>query len=1077
MAAEGAAACSCGTVCLQGARFCHSCGGPAPPPGGPAACRRCGTKQVPGAAFCHGCGAAAASPGSSTLQNTPPQPPAQPPPPAADPPARRRSDPAPSSARPYRPFGRQVPWWERSVPWAKDSAGAAAQRSADLQSRHESRITVPWLLHAGLPQDSSVAASEEVRAFANFICATAGERLTRNAMRASVQTLALREWPEATVKVIGGWATGLASFDSDLDLVVEAAGVDLLFTLRDAVSAIGVEATLLSVPGGSALSFSAAAFATAVGQHAPAPPGCPEAGSGGGGGFAVILRSGPPGSHARAAALAVNGMFARRKQLRPAAVVLRHVLRHFDAPNGGLGGHTVALMVLAYAAQHESQQGDCADAGSVLRGFIRFFADFDFASRAICPAGGDPFPLRPAQHAASALCIIDPADPSRNAAAHTTAPRLRQLVATLQYTKMLIGRYDFDPRGLPLLPNLIPAKKLVPRCEWLRARAGTEVTKELAVAVAKGIADFLEDPGNASAKEELLQLATWDTLQSVVRDARVLSKVTAASGTAQNPTSAEQVSRALGSYSGDPEVRHEHLRAIQATVDPEPVLAEVLAFFQDPAAAEEKQRLMQAALACGAWVGVGDPDAAPPAPDEVGEQRAARLKVFEDILAAVAARPGSVIAAFRNCLPLLTEVMDRYYSDPRTQGMVQRLTVAAVTRDVALAVARDAADFLENPANAAVKERLMQAALHHSSEKFLETHNLLLEAMAESAEPGSRLARLRGNIPEIVNIIDSFHGDPEIDEQRARAARAAVTRDVTKVIAREISDALVQEEAHDPPEQTAAAPQVRRQAVWRTMESRLSAVMFLAAQPNTSLAAFKDAVGPGGFEQLLEGVLAFKDEPEVQELRSRAAAACAPPGTPQAVASAAVVQPPSLVPEEDFAAACGDFTPAGSVRAGRLAATVRLEGVALSTLRAALIDDPAQNLLRAHHAVRGDEVVTFGPWFTVGDPPRMEREVSYMARIQGLPPVPCAEKQRAWQEGSVLSLQRRAGVARTGVHTDTMADCTAVHGGIEVRCAVVATGAAVGDAASPLIRRSEAIAAAAARGFCDFLAQYRWGHA
>eukprot|EP01065_Artemidia_motanka_P035568 TRINITY_DN43481_c0_g1_i1.p1 TRINITY_DN43481_c0_g1~~TRINITY_DN43481_c0_g1_i1.p1 ORF type:complete len:1114 (+),score=285.99 TRINITY_DN43481_c0_g1_i1:47-3388(+) len=1104
----------CRVTCVQDAKFCHACGA-ATPKRNPTDCSSCGSKLVPGATFCHICGTKCLAPagaevrkvcgcgaalpvGQATCAACSAPPPPRPEPRTPTPPATAQSkQPAVPSVgggqRQQKLFGRQLPWWQRSVPWARDDAGArrdAGQSGgAEGGSRVPERITAPWLLHAGLAQDGSVDASAEMRSFANFVCATAGERTSRSTLRASVHSLALNVSPEATVKVIGGWATGLAAFDSGLDLVVESPCDDMLWRLCESLTCLGVTTSSPALPTGPVITFSATELA-AAGRDSPSPGNTHTSAD-----FKVTLRSGPPGSHCRAATVALNSLFAKRKQHRATAVVLRQTLRHFDAGSGGLGGHAVALMTLAYVSQQEMERGGDVDPGQILRGFFQFYSGFDYAQQAICctPIGGTFFPPKPAEHRESAICIVDPADPHRNAAAHTSGSRLSQLCATLKYTGMLVHRYDFDSRNLPLLPNLIPAKKLIPRYEWLRATEGTEVTKELAVAVARGVADFLEDPSNSGAKEELLQLATWDTLQSILRDARVLRTVTGERAeTTHSTQNFERLARALSDFSGDPEVRAQHVRAVGASVPPETVevlLMEIYHFLQDPAAEDDKQRVMKAAVESGAWSVPSD------GPDDA-EKKARRVSSTADILRVVAARPGSVLKPFRNCIDIFTEAMDVYYDSDLLRGLVERCATAAVTRDVALAVATDAADFLEDPANDMVKERLMAAALNDSSENLLETHNMLLATMAGTAPAGSRLAMLKSDIPQLVRIVDSFHGDEEIDHQRRRAARACVTRDVTKAIAKEIASSLSVPSSPSPsyakptevPEAPDLASQARPQAVWESVESRLSADIFARlAASSERLAAFRQTVGgTGGFQQLFQGMLAFRDEPELQELRSRAVAACMP-GSDTPTSDPSFCPPPLLEPmaaaaEDDHSEALTDFTtPAAMHREGIDAISVLIPRLSLKKLSSALTDG-RQRLLREYHESRRVADLDIDVWqgqeSSSGSPRFRERKVRYAEDNLGFR-VQCVEQQRLWYEhdsSSALSsvcLQSLcfpsspAGVCFECLFECHSPGCNAARpaSGVTMNCVVRAR---VGG------QTAEVAAAAAAQHFATFVSRRAW---
>eukprot|EP00756_Hemistasia_phaeocysticola_P013282 Hpha_TRINITY_DN15266_c0_g1::TRINITY_DN15266_c0_g1_i1::g.67771::m.67771 len=1085
----------CQARLLQGARFCHRCGKPAG--GQPESyCHRCGVPQTADSAFCHQCGTQnikatptptpapkqdhpaprrrqgsgsgpRSAPGTQTTNPRPPvnipskvSPPSDPlrlpptkqqqlklpptnhqqpmqipppvkaqPPPSSQPPAPQQKPPAvgaPPQQSGHAPgFGRQVPWWERRAPWAREEGKKEA-----LAERE--RMVAPWLLYASLPQDSSVGAGKEIDTFADFVCATAGERSSRVTLRATVQTLALQVSPESTVKVIGGWGTGLAEFDSGLDLVVEAPGGVPLADLAATVAAQGIAVEQPLLPGGPVLAFSAAALAAAT-SSAPAASVAD---------FRVTVRTGEPGRGPRAASMATSTLLSRRKQHRATCVVIRHTLRHFDAAGGGLGGYAVSLLALAYVQHRECAVAD-SDPGSCLRGFFEFYSAFDFASRAIRanPAPGEEvYPLRPSSMAGSPLCILDPVTGACNVGAHTTAARLRQLQATLQYTGMLIKRYDVDQRNLPLLPNLLPAKRLVPRLAWLRDRM--EVTKALAVSVARGVADFLEDPNNLSTREELLQIATWDTLQGVLRDRRVSESVVLG----QNAGSTERLARALDAFCDEPEVRAQHVRAVSAAIEPEMlklILGEVSAFMRDPECAMEKEKLVLAALFCGGW----SSERAIPGP----EAKAARVQSSADILRAVANRPGSVLAPFRNCTAVLAEAADTYYeSDLLAEAMGQCAT-DAVTRDFALAVAEDVAKFLEDPANQDMGALMLEAALSACQEKVVESHRELLKRMTQAADPGSRLGMLRTNIPQLVEVLNSFRGDKEIDSQRNRSARACVTREVTQAVARATACAI-------------SAPDPR--SVWRSVESRLCEGVFnLLADRSDRLAAYRHR--SGGFQSLFEDMLVFQDEPEMHELRCRAVQACC---------FGREGAPPDLLDEVDLemetpSEADSDPPEVEEVSGeGRLMSSVRVQAPHLELVYDTLRDD-SDTLWKEYHNSRSDAELDIGPW-EPDSKGGLRRRVSYKVRLLGFPAVPCQEQQRLFRDakGSVV-MRRRAEPTNSGVSADTQSEFVwdPSTDGIRMDCTV-----SMRAAGTPMLRVAESVAEAAARAWANFAAHYHW---
>eukprot|EP01065_Artemidia_motanka_P007468 TRINITY_DN1371_c1_g1_i1.p1 TRINITY_DN1371_c1_g1~~TRINITY_DN1371_c1_g1_i1.p1 ORF type:complete len:1309 (+),score=440.43 TRINITY_DN1371_c1_g1_i1:58-3984(+) len=797
----------------------------------------------------------------------------------------------------------------------------------------------PWLEWANKPCDGSIEVAEEVEAFAGFVSATSSERARRAAVRSALQKLAqLRVCSDATVKIIGGWATGLASFDSALDLVVEVpAGVDFgdpLAGFAAALSELEVHSLPVQAPGGAAIVFDAAAL-TSTELHVERSRGPAPAS------FLIYLYVAQRNSLLRAATQHVAHRLQRYPAHRHTLTVIRQVLRKLGTDISGkhiaqgISGFAVDLLALAFF-ESAKDSPSFSDPGWVLREFFRFYSQFDFANSSI--SSSPVFP--PKVHTEDALSIVNPVDPGGGNVTPGPA-KIAQLQATVRYMTMLIQRYDWDRRGSPLLPNLIPAKNLRRRQDWLRARDGVEMTKELAVAVAREVAEWLEDPANASQKADLLQQATWDTVQDLVRDQRLLRRVvTRGSALASYQEDIPKLVRVIDSFQSEPELKELYRRTGAASASPpvDParptVVVGTLQRAASAAADADKAAAARLVLSTGQLERPSDvaldfysallPDlesaqlsafvaglAAVP-PESVRDPVAALLEatvdadagvaMLEDVVrflgdaenaerrealmkqaaapkgysrssreseaavfAAVAESPTSVLTPFR-CAPLQhVEYLDRFRGEPRFAEQIAEAALLGVTRDVALAIARDVADFLEDGANQGKKQELMKAALAPrdaaGQSQVLDTWITVFGVVAQRSK---RLGPFRGNITRLVDLLSRFRGDPEIDAQRRRAARAVVTRDVAVAIARDLADYLEEQQPRGSAGEIGAS-------VWENMESRVGAsVLNRVARRMGLTAGSKHSPVPS---ELMQGMLAFQDEPELVALRKRAAVA------------------------------------------------------------------------------------------------------------------------------------------------------------------------------------------------------------
>eukprot|EP00756_Hemistasia_phaeocysticola_P032915 Hpha_TRINITY_DN16436_c0_g5::TRINITY_DN16436_c0_g5_i1::g.164090::m.164090 len=960
----------CGAGLMGGARFCHQCGESCAPP----VCGRCGTTFAQAdAAFCHRCGQPSAGRMNNASLSTPPPPAATPPPPVSL--IEGRSN---ASVSPHWEDGRS----------RKSSEGSVSPRTSCMA------VQSPWLEMAGLPVDGSVCVAQELDAFAAFQGATASERARRAAVRTSLQKLVqLTVCPEATVKLIGGWATDLTAYDSALDLVLEAPEMqDPLGELRCYLAGLGVMGTMLEVtPAGGmrALVLNAAELTAALSEGQVAAKVHDTS-------FDVNVHMGPPGSAARSSTAIVRGAVARIPLLRPCLVALRAALRHLGSKC--MGGHLITLLALAFFER--CRHLGISDPGAVFCEFFRFYSAFDFGRFSVCPFprdGGEVYPLKAQQD-----MFLEVIDPAGTATTVGLRAEYAPLTATCEYFTQVIERYEAAKRAgsaSGLLASVIPATQLEPRRDFLRKRKGLEPSKELAVAIARGVADFLEDPRNQDARKQYLEMATWDTVQGMVRDARLLRKVvdTPGSELAALREYVPDMQRCLESYSQDPEVKELEKKSVATTVSHDTVtqvLEEVASFLEQPECGPEggmRTQLLEMCAQKGCVNGsVADALFGQIAQMQPGSQlskfqemvpailtameahnqepafKAALGRVFSaavdqglmklmtqevilflrdpenktviqetlrdtadqegwnagaPLLLKIAEQPGTLVSMFKSHIPLLVEVLqNRYYdaiasgsADPELCRLVSTAATSCVTKEVALHIAGLVCNFLEDPANDEIKQEVVKTSETDTTDKLVRTHTALFEKMAE--QPGSPLAMYRHNIADLVDVMDSFHGDPEIDAARRRAARAIITKDVADLMLRDVAEMFESDGLQEGDILRGSGSRGWRAtaaSVYENLESRVSQDVFakLCEESQMWRARVKQAGGVSSVADAVsrlmkDSVIAFADEPELRALRRRAAQAAAGGGYNRAGSESEA--PPDL--ESDFPESDGFYTP------------------------------------------------------------------------------------------------------------------------------------------------------------------------
>ena len=678
--------------------------------------------------------------------------------------------------------GKRQPPMNRSNQQGKTKANRKQQQSK----------CPPWLAYAGLPSDGSIDTATEIQAYVSFVGATESEIGARSSMRTSLQKLVqLLVSPEAILKVIGSWATGLASFNSTLDLVVECPfQSNILESIQSVFADLGVCSEFAIVGGFSALKLTSESLSQAVWQQQMLNHNRNEHGD-----FSVHIFA---DGNATTMNAPINSRYVTTKiasrlnkfpENRRTAFVIRGIIdkTNLGTQPGGISGHVVLLLVLAHFEETKTQSS-FTDPGWVLREFFRYYSTFDFVNHSINPvplAGESVF--IPKVHPGDQLSILDPLRSGYNSAHGIT--KLPQLVGTLQYLSMLIQRYDRDTRGTPLLPNLVACgESLWKRHTWLRR--GIDINKHLAVSVAKGVADFLEDPTNISAKEELLSVAAWDSANSMLSMKlqliqRIVSK-------AHSPLShfrghVPQLVEALSRFKDEPEVQEHYQRSLRNTISKD-LMITVVKEIADYVTLPTNQNLREEVRRI-AFLGEGQPD----------QDNAHPIALY--LFTKVSEDPNSALWEFKTCIgQLVSALRDSSYSlEPEVQVQRLRIMGAMVTPEIAAKVSSEAVEYFENPNNKEEREELVKSIIISShttkeaedewvewnDQKNLSASVAVLAKLRQN--PNSVIKAVRDDgLPVLAKILNEFNDLPEVRLNRQRAVCASVTGDIAFAIAKDV---------------------------------------------------------------------------------------------------------------------------------------------------------------------------------------------------------------------------------------------------------------------------------------------------
>eukprot|EP01064_Diplonema_japonicum_P029201 TRINITY_DN4656_c0_g3_i2.p1 TRINITY_DN4656_c0_g3~~TRINITY_DN4656_c0_g3_i2.p1 ORF type:complete len:613 (+),score=95.31 TRINITY_DN4656_c0_g3_i2:47-1840(+) len=356
----------------------------------------------------------------------------------------------------------------------------------------------PWLMQAGLLNDGSVDAATEIEAFCKFVSATETERARRTALRTTLQAVAQMHIPEATIKIIGSCATGLDTFGSGLDLVVETPSVpptDPQVSFKTALDNLGVPTSM--IPGGDGLIVPAAALSKLAAGWANAK-------------FDATVRFRVGHCTERAAVSLISSYFKTYPRHRQVVIVIRAVLRQMNLIDNVSGLPSHAVTIMAVALFEKMKDGPSfPDIGWVLREFFRFYAGFDFDAQTITISKTDEQTATfVAKTHSDPLSICDLVNPSLNCTSSTK--KLPQLKAMFHYVTTCIQRFDrVGTRSL--LANFVAHNELWDRYETLKQTSGAyRITKDFAMELVTSMTQMLKDPAYAEIRTSFMEASQRD---------------------------------------------------------------------------------------------------------------------------------------------------------------------------------------------------------------------------------------------------------------------------------------------------------------------------------------------------------------------------------------------------------------------------------------------------------------------------------------------------------------------------------------------------------------------------------------
>lgn len=281
------------------------------------------------------------------------------------------------------------------------------------------QVVTPWYPNGR--SYYSIRLRDEMEDFTTYISLSHEERSKRNALRTSVQAIVGdMGWGDATVKVYGSFAYGLAIPKSAVDLVCENCGTTVdLNSVSAALTARGLNVTSAIACGGD----------------------------GGLGGFVQAEAYGveanisfvPGESLARRTVSLARTWLQEFPAAVPVAMTLRAVLSQSrcDVPRtGGLSAYAILAMVIHVCRTIPAEK---MEPGHLLYTFLLMFSQkWDFENCAVDATSEVPIE-RPVA-GIDQVYVCDPLDPNNNIAAGCT--RLVQIKAQFKYCLSALGKWD-----------------------------------------------------------------------------------------------------------------------------------------------------------------------------------------------------------------------------------------------------------------------------------------------------------------------------------------------------------------------------------------------------------------------------------------------------------------------------------------------------------------------------------------------------------------------------------------------------------------------------------------------------------
>lgn len=266
----------------------------------------------------------------------------------------------------------------------------------------------PWLAKSS--SSSSVGAGggggstlhEEIKAFAQFMSPTPGEKKMREEVIRRISSVITTVWPYAEVNVFGSSASELYLPLSDVDMGVVGAGKNPIFALAAVFRRQGRYHNIETI----------AKARVPIIKLVDSETNCQ-----------VDI------SFATTANGAVNTAIVKKfcveaEEIRPLALVLKYYLSQMglnEPYTGGIGSYTLLLMIISYLQLHRPEGPEGSDLGELLKGFLLLYGrDFNYHRTGISVRNGGCYYQKARRGWGSAeqpwlLSVEDPGDTENDA--------------------------------------------------------------------------------------------------------------------------------------------------------------------------------------------------------------------------------------------------------------------------------------------------------------------------------------------------------------------------------------------------------------------------------------------------------------------------------------------------------------------------------------------------------------------------------------------------------------------------------------------------------------------------------------